>query len=166
MKDSQDKFQKAMDEMIGNLDGVISIADDIVVTGRTKEEHDSRLHDLMKRAETKGIVFNKDKCKINTDSVKFFGNIYDKNGRRPDPEMVDAIIKLENPKNKKDLQIFLGMTAYLMPYIPHLSELTTDLRKIMSNENEFSEAVKAVQLKFGMPADSYPTPELLQRLGG
>ena len=28
------------------------------------------------------------------------------------------------------------------------------------------QAVKAVQIKLGMPADSYPTPELLQRLRG
>ena len=27
-------------------------------------------------------------------------------------------------------------------------------------------AIKAMQIQFGMPADSWPTPELLARLGG
>ena len=50
---AQDDFQRKMDEILENLHGVVGIADDVCVTGRTEEEHDRNLMNLMLRAEIK-----------------------------------------------------------------------------------------------------------------
>ena len=44
---SQDIFQRMMDQILERCEGVIGIADDIVVHGKDDEEHDRRLHNLM-----------------------------------------------------------------------------------------------------------------------
>ena len=43
LKTSQDVFQKAMDNILENLPGVVSIADDIVVYVKDQQEHDKNL---------------------------------------------------------------------------------------------------------------------------
>ena len=47
LKTSEDVFQKAMDDILEGLPGVISIADDITVYGKDEREHDQNLHQLM-----------------------------------------------------------------------------------------------------------------------
>ena len=80
-----------MDELLSGLPGVVSIADDLVVYGADKAEHDRHLHLLLQRARAKQLVLNAAKCTIGASEVPFFGNIYSAEGVRPDPEKVQAI---------------------------------------------------------------------------
>jgi hypothetical protein len=115
LKISQDVFQAAMDVILEGLPGVISIADDIAVIGKDKEEHDANLHALMKRARERGLIFNKKKCHINVKEIMFFGNIYSDGGMRPDPMKVQAIQDIKVPENVQQLQSFLGLMTHLSP---------------------------------------------------
>ena len=137
LKTSQDVFQHAMDEILQDLPGVVSIADDITVFGRTEEEHDENIIKLMKRAQEAGLVFNPSKCKLKASEVTFFGNIYTKNGVKPDHKKIEAIVKLKEPTNKQELQSFLGMITYLAAYIPHLSDCTYILRQLLQKDVDF-----------------------------
>lgn len=49
-------FQKAMESIVAGLDGVVVYLDDILVTGRTQNEHDARLTQLMTRLQHYGIL--------------------------------------------------------------------------------------------------------------
>ena len=44
---AQDIFQWMMDQILTHCDGVIGIADDVVVHGRDDKEHDKHLHKFM-----------------------------------------------------------------------------------------------------------------------
>ena len=61
---SQDVFQEYMDFLLHSLQGIINIADDIIVYGTDRESHDKNISSLMKRVEKYGIVFNANKCLI------------------------------------------------------------------------------------------------------
>ena len=61
---AQDIFQKKVDEVFGDLPGVTGIADDIVISGRTRSEHDKNLKAVMRRAQETGVRFNPEKCQI------------------------------------------------------------------------------------------------------
>ena len=148
---SQDVFQSAMDRILDNLPGVVSIADDIVIYGADQETHNRNLHGLMERARAQGLVFNPQKCCINSPEVSFFGHIYSKAGVRPDPKKVQAICDLKAPQTVKELQSLLGMFNDLAAYIPHLSEHTTVLRQLLKKDADFqwhhehSEALKTLK---------------------
>ena len=130
---SQDVFMQRMDMMLDKCPGTIGLIDD----GKTKEEQDSNLHNLMRIAQTEGLCFNSEKCVIDQKQIHFFCAIYDKNGIRPDPSKVDAIKQLPSPTNITDLQKVLGIITYLAPFILHLSDLTAPMRDLLKKESEY-----------------------------
>ncbi|XP_060557421.1 uncharacterized protein K02A2.6-like [Ruditapes philippinarum] len=74
IKSSQDIFCQKIDEFFEDVTGVMSIVDDLLVYGRTIEEHDANLTRVLDRAREKGIRFNPDKCVIGSQEVKYFGH--------------------------------------------------------------------------------------------
>ena len=53
-----------MDQILDRCEGVIGIADDIIIHGKDDAEHDRRLHKFMKVAREHGLVLNKKKCEV------------------------------------------------------------------------------------------------------
>ena len=78
----------------------------------------------MDTARKYGLVFNKDKCKIRQERIKFYGLIWDKDGYHPDPEKCDRIKSKLKPTNREELQQFLGMIQYLSPFISIFTNLS------------------------------------------
>ena len=127
-----------MDQIQDRCEGVIRIADDIIIHGKDDAEHDRKLHKFMKVAREHGLVLNKKKCEVKSNSVKFFDCVYDKYGAHPDPSKVSAIKEMPTPQNKGELQRFLGMVTYLSPFIPQLSSHTTTLKGLLKTNVEYS----------------------------
>ena len=134
---SQDVFQHKMDQILERCPGTIGIADDIAVYGKTEQEHDRHLHNLMQVAAKNGLVFNSQKCAVKTPQITFFGMVYDQHGVQPDPSKVEAIKCMAPPQTKTELQEFIGMVTYLSPFIPRLSDHTADLRALLKKDAEF-----------------------------
>ena len=57
-------FQRAMSQMVEDIDGSEAIMDDIVVWGKDPAEHDMHLKQVMDKAKACGLKFNKGKCKF------------------------------------------------------------------------------------------------------
>ena len=87
--------------------------------------------------EKHGLVLNKKKCEVKSNSVKFFGCVYDKHGVHPDPSKVSTIKEMPAPQNKGELQSFLGMVTYLSPFIPQLSSHTATLRGLLKTDVKY-----------------------------
>lgn len=135
---SQDVFQERMDNILEQCPGTMGMADDVAVFGRDDVEHDRNLHNVMKVARKHGLVFNVDKCDIHQPSIHFFGLVFDVTGVRPDPSKVNAIKRLETPRDTTQLQEFLGVATYMSPFIPHLSHHTATLRDLLKKDVEFA----------------------------
>ena len=134
---SSDLFQLKCNEIFEGLPGVTAIVDDILIYGRTCEEHDCNLRSVLDRAREKGIRFNPEKCTIGVNEVPFFGNIITDKGLKADPSKIEAILKLEVPDSREKLERFLGMVNYLSKFAPNLSEITSPLRSLLKKETEF-----------------------------
>ena len=134
---SQDIFQQKMDEILADCPGTLGISDDTVVYGKSEEEHDKNLHNIMKKARDHGLVFNFEKCQIKCKEISFFGMIYSASGVRPDPKKCEDIKNLPTPKNVTELQQFLGMVQYMSPFIPKLADNTAALRNLTKKDSEF-----------------------------
>ena len=118
---SQDVFQQKMDQILEQCPGTIGIADDVAVFGRTEEEHDQNLHNLMQVAAKSGHVFNSKKCIIKAPRIHFSGMVYNADGAHLDPKRVEDIKALPPPSNEAELQQFLGIVSNMSPFIPHMS---------------------------------------------
>ena len=117
-----EEFQKRLLDALEGLEGIICIADDILVYGEgdAKEDalkdHDRRLVALMERCASKNIKLNAEKFKFKLHEVKFMGNVITDNGMLPDPNKVSAITQMPTPTDKAGLLRFIGMANYLSPY--------------------------------------------------
>ena len=68
-----EQFQYAIQQTLQGLEGVRNIADDIIVWGKSQEEHDTHLEALMERLSENNLTLNAAKCKFNEDSIWFYG---------------------------------------------------------------------------------------------
>ena len=121
LKMSQDVFQMHMDQISNRLPGIIAIHNDICVYGKTREEHDTNLLQLMKTASKNGLVFNSHKYSIRQLQITFYGAIFTSKGMKADPTKIQALQDLPTPDNHKQLQLFLGLINYLQPFLPNLA---------------------------------------------
>ncbi|XP_055527246.1 uncharacterized protein LOC129719855 [Wyeomyia smithii] len=62
-----------MTEMLVGVDGVIVYIDDIVVSGRTKAEHDRRLKQVLAILERNNALLNKSKCIFGVTELEISG---------------------------------------------------------------------------------------------
>lgn len=106
-------FQKMNVANFGDIKNVYIYFDDILIVGRTKEEHDEALLAVFERARQKNVRFNEKKMQISCESVKYLGFIFSYNEIKPDPDRLEAIKHMERPKNKKDLQTLLGVFNFM-----------------------------------------------------
>ena len=68
----QDIFDKAMDDTIAGLNGVLHIRDDFIVFGKGNTEHDKALENLLRRFRKCGLSFNPKKCTFRPPQIKFW----------------------------------------------------------------------------------------------
>ena len=112
----------------------IGIADDITVYGESEIEHDANFITLCETARANGLKTHK-KLQFKTKDCKFFGHKLTPNGLRADEDKIEAIVKMEPPKNETELQSYLGMVNYLSRYTPVLAELRPPLDKLYKKDS-------------------------------
>ena len=59
-----EKYQQKVTQVISDIGGVQNIADDLIVHGKSNEEHDRNNHTLMQRLEEKNLTLNSEKCEF------------------------------------------------------------------------------------------------------
>ena len=67
-------------------------------------------------------------------SIPFFCEVVSRQGIQPDPQEVRALTEMPVPKNKKELQAFLGIINYLNKFSPGMLEVCKPLRKLTSSK--------------------------------
>lgn len=130
-------FQRRMKKILLGLEGIINLADDILVYGSNKEELDRRLKAVLRKLREHGFTLNKSKCQFVKSSVKFLGHVIEAGNIKPDPLKTSAITKLNRPTNVSEARKFLGMINYLMKFIPNLSDKTKPIRELLNKDNDW-----------------------------
>ncbi|XP_055625394.1 uncharacterized protein K02A2.6-like isoform X1 [Toxorhynchites rutilus septentrionalis] len=135
-----EKFQRIMTEMLSGINGVIVYIDDIVVSGRTKEEHDRRLQQVLAVLEANNAMLNRSKCVFGVEKLEILGFEVSAYGVSPSEEKILAIKNFRPPSSKEEVRSFLGLVNFVGQFIPNLSTRTESLRKYLRGEvDEFGE---------------------------
>ena len=138
-----EEFQMRLISALEGLEGIICIADDILVfregtdSTTAEKDHDRRFVALMERCLQKNIKLNPPKLQFKLTEVKFMGNIITTNGMTADPDKVTAITIMPTPRNKAALLRFLGMANYLSPYCSNLSTVIRHLTGLTQKDVPF-----------------------------
>ena len=122
---AQDIFDKAMDDTIEGLNGVLHIRYDFIVFGKDINDHDSALRNLLQRFRECGLTFNLKKCKFRVPQIEYFGFVFSEDGIKLSPSKVEALQRMDPPRSVSEVKSLLGMAQYSSRFIPNFSELTT-----------------------------------------
>ena len=100
-------IQKRLMSALEGLDGVLCIADDILVYGEgttyqeAEKDHDRRLAALMECCSKKNIKLNQSILQFKLKQVKFMGNVKADRGMEADPDKIAAISAMTPPETKQ-----------------------------------------------------------------
>ena len=135
---SAEIFQHALQQNLQGIKGVRNIADDIIVYGSTRNEHDTALKECLHRLQQKGLTLNAKKCKFLQPTLEFFGQIFSADGTRPDPKRIEDFQNAAQPTNAQEVRSLLGMSNYSSKYIHDYATLTAPLRELTKKNARFS----------------------------
>ncbi|KAK2702044.1 hypothetical protein QYM36_019354 [Artemia franciscana] len=131
---TQDEFQRQMEEAFERVPGFSVIVDDIIISGKSKTEHDVNTRAALTRAREQTVKLNKANCILKSESIPYFGHVISKDGIHPDPNKVNALKEMHQPCNREELQTLLGMLNYLSHYIPNPSSQNKPLRTLSKHQ--------------------------------
>ena len=109
------------------MEGVTGIADDMVIAGRDKMEHDRNLIAFMEKCMGNNLTLNSEKIQFKQSQVSFCGHCWLKQGISLDPKKIKALNHMEFQLDKETMRSFLGMINYLNRYSALSAHLTAPL---------------------------------------
>ena len=91
LSNATDLFEMCIREILDGLTGVMNIADDVLVFGRTESEFKANIISFLDRCMEQDMHLNPNKVQINCDAVPFYGNTLSKDGLSPDLNKIKLI---------------------------------------------------------------------------
>ncbi|KAK2578707.1 hypothetical protein KPH14_012663 [Odynerus spinipes] len=131
-------FQRIMRSTLDGCEGVTNFIDDIIVCGRTKEEHDKRLKRVLEVLKEKGLTLNKEKCVLGKKEIVFLGFRISGKGYHPLESKVEAVNNFRKPKTAEEIRSFLGLVNFCAAFIPNLATISEPLRRLTRKNVPFA----------------------------
>ena len=91
-------FQRTMEGILRGMANVCIYLDDILMAGKSEEEHLNLLGEVLTRLEAAGVKLKKQKCAFMQHSVEYLGHNISAEGIRPTQEKIRAIVNAPHPK--------------------------------------------------------------------
>ena len=131
-------WQRAMSIVLQGCNRVVYFMDDILVTGKTRREHENNLRLVFRRLQQFGLRINISKCRFFQRTVDYLGHRISPEGIRPTEERVQGILAASTPVNKSELKSFLGLMTYNAKFLPGLSSVLHPLYKLTRKDVKWS----------------------------
>ena len=131
-------FQRTMENILGDTEGLECYMDDILVHADGMEEHDRRLDQALNRLAQTGLKLNREKCEFRKEEISFLGHTVSKDGVKTDPSKLDAIRQMEDPCDGPELRRWLGMVNYLGRFLPNLSTMLTPHNDLLHKDTPWA----------------------------
>ena len=132
-------FQRLMERVLAGIarEKCIVYLDDILVMGKTFQEHLSNLREVFSRLSGAGLKLKPSKCKLLHKRVEFLGYVVSASGVAADPKKVSAVVHFPRPRDLKSLRTFLGLTSYYRRFVPCYSTIAQPLYTLTRKDEPF-----------------------------
>jgi hypothetical protein len=123
---------------VGERDKFIVIyLDDMTIFSKTDEDHIKHLRKTFVKCTKFGLSLNPKKSYFAMEEGKLLGHIVSKEGVKIDSERVEAIKQISQPRNKKEVQSFLGKINFLRRFVPNFDEMVKHITNMLKKDHEF-----------------------------
>ena len=136
---SPDIFQEKMSELFDGLEFVRTYIDDLLcLTKGTFDDHLEKLERVLYRLREAGLKVNGNKSFFAKTELEYLGYWITRDGIKPLPDKVRAILALEPPKNRRELRSFIGIVNYYRDMWIRRSHVLAPLASLTSNKTKWS----------------------------
>ena len=121
-------FQRAMNLVLEGLTWkqLLAYIDDIIVLGKTFDEHVTNLREVFQRFRTNNLKLKPKKCSLFCKEVDFLGWTVSREGVSIAHGKVEAVLSWPVPINTTQVEAFLGFVNYHREFIPKMAEVAED----------------------------------------
>ena len=111
-------FQRTMNQLLNGLTGVRCYLDDIIIMGKSMEEHLNNLSRVLEQLQDKNFHLQKHMCHFLQSLVEYLGHFIDTNGLHTTTTKQQAIAEARAPTNTSELCSFLGLVITMASSSP------------------------------------------------
>lgn len=111
--------------------------DDILVFGRTRQEHDENLEWVLQKCQEFNVKIKLEKCCFARREVKYLGFVISGKEIRPVEERIETLRLSNPPKDKTELRSIIGKLNFYSRFIPNYSKLLEPLRSLLMKNKDF-----------------------------
>ncbi len=119
LRNATSTFTKTMLEVFKDLGRKFLkiFIDDLNVHSESWEEHLQHLDAVFCKLREINFKLNLNKCCFLANNITFLGHVVSKEGTRPNPEKIEAILHFLELKTVTNIRSFLGLTWYYRNYV-------------------------------------------------
>ena len=139
LKNAPPTFQRMMNKGLKGLIGnnCFVYIDDIIVYGKTIEEHNKNLRILFERLRQVGLKLQPDKCEYLRPELEYLGHVISEHGIQPNPDRIEKVRTYSIPKTPKEIKQFLGLVGYYRKFIKDFSKVAKPLTRLLQKSSIF-----------------------------
>ena len=104
--------------------------DDIIVLGRTFEDHLFNLAAVFDRLRDAGLRLKPSKCSFLRSEVEYLGHVISRDGVATDPSKLEKVANWPTPNSTREIQQFLGFASYNRRFIKVFAQIAKPLHRL------------------------------------
>jgi hypothetical protein len=133
LKNATASFQRMMERVLGPLRFrcCLIYVDDLIVYSTTWAQHLLDLEDVLAVLEDNGLTCKLKKCEFGRTSVDFLGHHIGEGMVRPAAHLTAKIREARPPRNRKEVQRFVGLVGYYRHFVLDFAGIARPLTNIM-----------------------------------
>ena len=120
-----------MEGILRGIHDVYVYIDDVLVTGKSEQEHLKTLDEVLTCLAEAGLTLKQAKCSFMQPSVEYLCHNISAEGIRLTQEKVWAICDATGPRNVSQLWSFLMVVNYHAKFLPNLSSTLAALHRLL-----------------------------------
>ncbi|KRX34141.1 Retrovirus-related Pol polyprotein from transposon 17.6, partial [Trichinella murrelli] len=122
-------FQRVMDLTLTGLKWkkCLVYLDDIVIFGRTFQEHLNNLAEILQRIRQSGLKLKPAKCRLCAKEIPFLGHIVYRDGVRTNPSKTEKVASWPTPTSTSEVRTFLGLASYYRRFVKSFASIARPL---------------------------------------
>ena len=132
-------FQRAIEIVLSGLtyETCLCYFDDVIIPSSSINQQCERLILVLERFRQHNLRVKASKCTFGASRVKYLGHVVSGEGIHTDPDKINAVASLQDPKNVEQVRSFLGLAGYYRKFIPNFATISAPLVNLTKKNTKF-----------------------------